>query len=207
MVLTQPHRTRFAVLVKRGPSRVGPARAAQLRLKTRGRRRHDRRHALDDVIARPRSDGGLRRRRRRHDRAAASPPRSRLPPETGLHLEVGSQTFEGGPGNDIVYGDRGNDTLRGNGGNDRSTAASATTCSKAAKATTCSRRFRRRQNRRPGGQRLRPRRRHDRPHLRHRRGLRHAQLRDRASRRDSTAESNPTEPPTSLQSAASAAIG
>jgi Ca2+-binding RTX toxin-like protein len=40
-------------------------------------------------------------------------------PETGLHLEVGSQTFEGGSGNDIVYGDRGNDTLRGNGGNDR----------------------------------------------------------------------------------------
>jgi Ca2+-binding RTX toxin-like protein len=40
-------------------------------------------------------------------------------PETGLHLEVGSQTFEGGAGNDIVYGDRGNDTLRGNGGNDR----------------------------------------------------------------------------------------
>jgi Ca2+-binding RTX toxin-like protein len=40
-------------------------------------------------------------------------------PETGLHLEVGSQTFEGGPGNDVVYGDRGNDTLRGNAGNDR----------------------------------------------------------------------------------------
>ncbi len=40
-------------------------------------------------------------------------------PETGLHLEVGSQTFEGGAGNDIVYGDRGNDTLRGNGGSDR----------------------------------------------------------------------------------------
>jgi Ca2+-binding RTX toxin-like protein len=39
--------------------------------------------------------------------------------ETGCHLEVGSQTFEGGPGNDIVYGDRGNDTLRGNAGNDR----------------------------------------------------------------------------------------
>ena len=37
----------------------------------------------------------------------------------GLHLEVGSQTFEGGDGNDIVYGDRGNDTLRGNGGDDR----------------------------------------------------------------------------------------
>jgi Ca2+-binding RTX toxin-like protein len=40
-------------------------------------------------------------------------------PETGFHLEVGSQTFEGGPGNDVVYGDRGNDTLRGNAGNDR----------------------------------------------------------------------------------------
>jgi Ca2+-binding RTX toxin-like protein len=39
--------------------------------------------------------------------------------ETGCHLEVGSQTFEGGPGNDVVFGDRGNDTLRGNGGNDR----------------------------------------------------------------------------------------
>jgi Ca2+-binding RTX toxin-like protein len=39
--------------------------------------------------------------------------------ETGCHLEVGSQTFEGGLGNDIVYGDRGNDTLRGNAGNDR----------------------------------------------------------------------------------------
>jgi Ca2+-binding RTX toxin-like protein len=39
--------------------------------------------------------------------------------DTGCHLEVGSQTFEGGPGNDVVYGDRGNDTLRGNGGDDR----------------------------------------------------------------------------------------
>jgi Ca2+-binding RTX toxin-like protein len=35
------------------------------------------------------------------------------------HLEVGSQTFEGGAGNDIVYGDRGNDILRGNAGDDR----------------------------------------------------------------------------------------
>jgi Ca2+-binding RTX toxin-like protein len=39
--------------------------------------------------------------------------------ETGCHLEVGSQTFEGGAGNDVVYGDRGNDTLRGNAGDDR----------------------------------------------------------------------------------------
>lgn len=31
----------------------------------------------------------------------------------GCHLEVGSQTFEGGEGDDLVYGDRGNDNLRG----------------------------------------------------------------------------------------------
>lgn len=35
------------------------------------------------------------------------------------HLLVGSQTFEGGGGDDIVYGDRGNDILRGNAGDDR----------------------------------------------------------------------------------------
>jgi Ca2+-binding RTX toxin-like protein len=39
--------------------------------------------------------------------------------ETGCHLEAGSQTFEGGTGDDIVYGDRGNDILRGNAGDDR----------------------------------------------------------------------------------------
>lgn len=39
--------------------------------------------------------------------------------EAGCHLEVGSQTFEGGSGSDVVFGDRGNDTLRGNGGADR----------------------------------------------------------------------------------------
>jgi len=38
---------------------------------------------------------------------------------TGCHLEVGSQIFEGGPGDDLVYGDRGNDILRGNEGDDR----------------------------------------------------------------------------------------
>jgi len=38
---------------------------------------------------------------------------------SGQHLEVGSQTFAGGDGDDVVFGDRGNDTLRGNGGNDR----------------------------------------------------------------------------------------
>lgn len=35
------------------------------------------------------------------------------------HLLAGSQTFEGGAGDDIVYGDRGNDILRGNEGDDR----------------------------------------------------------------------------------------
>jgi Ca2+-binding RTX toxin-like protein len=37
----------------------------------------------------------------------------------GCHLGVGSQTFEGGPGNDVVYGERGNDILHGGDGNDR----------------------------------------------------------------------------------------
>ncbi len=32
---------------------------------------------------------------------------------------VGSQTIEGGPGNDLIFGERGNDTLRGGPGNDR----------------------------------------------------------------------------------------
>ena len=35
------------------------------------------------------------------------------------HLDVGSQTFEGGPGDDVVFGERGNDILNGNAGNDR----------------------------------------------------------------------------------------
>ncbi len=37
----------------------------------------------------------------------------------GCHLGVGGQTFEGGPGNDIVYGERGNDKLFGGEGDDR----------------------------------------------------------------------------------------
>jgi Ca2+-binding RTX toxin-like protein len=36
-----------------------------------------------------------------------------------LFLGVGSQTFEGGGGDDVVFGERGNDTLRGGGGNDQ----------------------------------------------------------------------------------------
>lgn len=37
----------------------------------------------------------------------------------GCHLGVGSQTFEGGEGDDVVYGERGNDILEGGGGNDQ----------------------------------------------------------------------------------------
>ncbi len=38
---------------------------------------------------------------------------------TGCHLGVGSQTFEGGEGDDVVFGERGNDTLLGGPGNDQ----------------------------------------------------------------------------------------
>ena len=37
----------------------------------------------------------------------------------GCDLGIGSQTFDGGPGDDVVYGERGNDTLNGGGGNDQ----------------------------------------------------------------------------------------
>lgn len=37
----------------------------------------------------------------------------------GCRLGVGSQTFEGGEGDDVVFGERGNDILRGGGGNDQ----------------------------------------------------------------------------------------
>jgi Ca2+-binding RTX toxin-like protein len=37
----------------------------------------------------------------------------------GCFLGIGSQTFEGGPGNDIVHGERGNDQLFGGEGNDQ----------------------------------------------------------------------------------------
>jgi Ca2+-binding RTX toxin-like protein len=40
-------------------------------------------------------------------------------PCAAVCLGVGSQTFEGGPGNDVVFGERGNDILRGGGGDDR----------------------------------------------------------------------------------------
>jgi Ca2+-binding RTX toxin-like protein len=40
-------------------------------------------------------------------------------PCQSICLGVGSQTFEGGPGNDVVFGERGNDILRGGPGDDR----------------------------------------------------------------------------------------
>ncbi len=41
------------------------------------------------------------------------------PCPSGCHLGIGSQTFNGGPGDDVVYGERGNDTLNGGEGNDQ----------------------------------------------------------------------------------------
>jgi Ca2+-binding RTX toxin-like protein len=40
-------------------------------------------------------------------------------PDSCLLLGVGSQTFEGGSGDDVVFGERGNDILRGGPGNDQ----------------------------------------------------------------------------------------
>lgn len=40
------------------------------------------------------------------------------PCPSGCFLGVGSQVFDGGPGDDVVFGQRGNDTLRGGEGND-----------------------------------------------------------------------------------------
>lgn len=37
----------------------------------------------------------------------------------GCFMEIGSQTFEGGPGNDVVFGERGNDRLFGGEGDDQ----------------------------------------------------------------------------------------
>jgi len=53
------------------------------------------------------------------DTILAAPVTSSAPcNETCEHLGVGSQTFEGGPGNDVIFGERGNDTLNGGDGDD-----------------------------------------------------------------------------------------
>jgi Ca2+-binding RTX toxin-like protein len=53
------------------------------------------------------------------DTILAAPIAASAPCPEGCRLGIGSQTFEGGPGNDIVFGERGNDVLRGGEGNDR----------------------------------------------------------------------------------------
>ena len=54
------------------------------------------------------------------DTIVAAPIAAASPPCPGAcFLGIGSQTFEGGPGDDIVFGERGNDTLRGGEGNDQ----------------------------------------------------------------------------------------
>jgi Ca2+-binding RTX toxin-like protein len=72
-----------------------------------------------DVIVAPASvedvkgDGG-------NDTILAAPIAASAPcSESCQFLGVGSQTFEGGPGNDVVFGERGNDTLLGGAGDDR----------------------------------------------------------------------------------------
>jgi Ca2+-binding RTX toxin-like protein len=52
------------------------------------------------------------------DRILAGPIAAAVPC-AAICLGVGSQTFEGGPGNDVVFGERGNDILRGGAGDDR----------------------------------------------------------------------------------------
>jgi Ca2+-binding RTX toxin-like protein len=51
--------------------------------------------------------------------AATLPIAAATPPCEGACLGVRSPVYEGGAGDDIVFGERGNDTIRGNGGNDR----------------------------------------------------------------------------------------
>jgi Ca2+-binding RTX toxin-like protein len=48
-----------------------------------------------------------------------APALASAPCPEGCRLGIGSQTFEGGPGDDVVYGERGNDRLYGGEGNDR----------------------------------------------------------------------------------------
>jgi Ca2+-binding RTX toxin-like protein len=62
-------------------------------------------------VARVQGGGG-------NDTILAAPLAASSCPE-GCFLGVGSQTFEGGPGDDVVYGQRGNDKLRGGEGDDR----------------------------------------------------------------------------------------
>src|SRR3954452_13570905 len=53
------------------------------------------------------------------DMIVAAPLTASAPCPEGCRLGVGSQTFEGGEGDDVVFGERGNDILRGGPGNDQ----------------------------------------------------------------------------------------
>ena len=53
------------------------------------------------------------------DTIVALPVTAATPACEGVCLGVRSPVYEGGPGNDLVFGERGNDTIRGNDGNDR----------------------------------------------------------------------------------------
>ncbi|HEU4739536.1 MAG TPA: calcium-binding protein [Solirubrobacterales bacterium] len=70
----------------------------------------------DDLIVAP-PGVGLVRGGRGDDTIVAAAVVSDCP--SGCFLGVGSQTFEGGPGNDFVFGERGNDTLKGGEGDDQ----------------------------------------------------------------------------------------
>jgi Ca2+-binding RTX toxin-like protein len=54
-----------------------------------------------------------------NDTISAAPISASAPCPEACYLGVGSQTFEGGPGDDIVFGQRGNDRLLGGEGNDQ----------------------------------------------------------------------------------------
>jgi Ca2+-binding RTX toxin-like protein len=54
-----------------------------------------------------------------NDTILAAPISASAPCPEGCFLGVGSQTFEGGPGDDVVFGQRGNDRLLGGEGNDQ----------------------------------------------------------------------------------------
>jgi Ca2+-binding RTX toxin-like protein len=72
----------------------------------------------DDTIVAPPGvaavDGG-----RGDDTIVAGPITAALDCTAGCFLDIGSQTFEGGPGNDVVFGERGNDRLFGGEGSDQ----------------------------------------------------------------------------------------
>ncbi len=77
------------------------------------------RHSLRRHDPRPRAASDSVQGGGGNDTIVAAPVAASAPcNETCEHLGVGSQTFEGGPGNDVIFGERGNDTLNGGGGDD-----------------------------------------------------------------------------------------